>query len=112
MNYILVRTIAILVASYITHVGVPISLNINTALVALSVAFVLAIINHTIKPIIDAMAFPITVMTLGAFSFVINGAMIVLASYIVSGFIIPSYMMAIYFSIVLTGVNWLLHAFE
>ncbi len=112
MNYILVRTVAILIASYITHVGVALTLNINTAWVALLTALVLAVINHTIRPIISAISLPITMLTLGAFSLVINGAMIVLASYCVSGFVIPSFIMAIYFSIVLTAVNWLLHIFE
>lgn len=112
MMYILVRTVAVLIASYITQVGVPLSLSWKTGWIALLVALVLAIINHTIKPVLHIVTLPINLLTLGLFSFVINGLMIVLASHIVHGFLIPSLLMAIWFSIVLSAVNWVLHVFE
>lgn len=110
--YILIRTIAILIASYVTKVGViPVVFTLHTVWVALLVAIVLAIINHTIKPIIDIVTLPINFFTLGIFSFIINGLIILLAASIVPGFTIPSLLMAIYFSIVLSIVNWVLHIF-
>lgn len=112
MNYIIIRTIAILIASYITHVGVPIVFAWQTGWIALLVALVLAVINHTIKPIIDIISIPINFFTLGLFSLVVNGLMIVLASHIVTGFLIPSFLMAVYFSVVLSILNWVLHIFE
>ncbi len=112
MNYLIVRTIAVLIASYITHVGVALTLHWQTAWVALLTAIVLAIINHTIKPIITVITLPVNLLTLGLFSFVINGLMVLIASHIVGGFIIPSLLMAIYFSVVLSVVNWVLHVFE
>ncbi len=113
MSYILIRTIAVLIASYVTHVGVvPLAITWNTALIAVLAALTLALINHTIKPLIDLVSIPINFFTLGLFSFVINGAMVLLASHVVSGFSIPSLIMAIYFSIVLSIVNWVLHIFE
>lgn len=112
MTYILIRTIAILITSYITKVGVPLVLAVHTGTTALLAALALAIINHTIKPIITIVSLPINIVTLGLFSFVINGAMILLASKIVPGFEIPSLLMAIWFSIVLSLVNYALNAFE
>lgn len=112
MKYILIRTIAILITSYITKVGVPIVLAWQTGVTAVLTALALAIINHTIKPIITIVSLPITVVTLGLFSFVINGFMIMLAAALVPGFGIPSIIMAIWFSIVLSAVNWVLNAFE
>lgn len=112
MTYLLIRTISVLITSYITKVGVPMVFSLNTGLTAFVVAVVLAIINNTIKPIISIFALPITVLTLGLFSLVINGAMIALAALIVPGFSIPSFMMAIVFSVVLSLVNWVLHIFE
>ncbi len=113
MTYILIRTIAVLIASYITNVGViPLALTWQTGWIALLVALTLAVINHTIKPLIDFASLPINFFTLGLFSFVINGLMILLASYIVSGFTIPSFLMAVYFAIVLSILNWVLHVFE
>lgn len=112
MDYILIRTIAILVTSYITKVGVPIAFTLETGIAALLVALALAVINHTLKPMISVLTLPINVLTLGLFSLVVNGLMILLAAAIVPGFSIPSLIMAIWFSIVLAIVNWLLSIFE
>ncbi len=112
MRYFIIRTLSVLATSYITKVGVPITFTLATGWTAFVVALVLAVINTTIKPIISIISLPITAITLGLFSFVINGAMIVLASYIVPGFVIPSFLYAIYFSIVLSLINWVLHMFE
>jgi putative membrane protein len=113
MSYILIRTLAVLIASYVTHVGVvPLAITWETGLTAVLAALTLAIINHTIKPLIDIVSIPINFFTLGLFSFVVNGSMVLLASHVVSGFTIPSLLMAIYFSVVLSVVNWVLHVFE
>jgi putative membrane protein len=117
MKYLAIRTIAVLVASYITRVGVPLAfstvpLAFGTTGLAFIVAIVLAIINHTIKPLFMIISIPINLVTLGLFSFVINGLMVLLAGYLVTGFAIPSLLMAIYFAIVLSLVNWILHMFE
>ena len=117
MKYIIIRTIAILAASYITGVGVPLifsslSLSFGTAWIALLTAIVLAVINHTIKPVFMLVSIPINLVTLGLFSFVINGFMILLADKLIGEFSIPSLLMAIYFALVLSVVNWVLHIFE
>jgi putative membrane protein len=117
MTYIIFRTIAVLVTSYITKVGVPLVfsslvLTFGTLSVALLTALAIAVINHTIKPIFMLVSIPVNLVTLGLFSFVVNGAMILLADKIVEGFSIPSLLMAIYFSLVLSLVNWVLHIFE
>lgn len=116
MKYIIFRTIAVLITSYITRVGVPLAFSMHTMVgtvwTAFLVAFVIAIINHTIKPLFVLISIPINFLTLGLFSFVINGAMILLAARLVPAFIIPSFLVAIYFSIVLSIINWILHIFE
>ncbi len=117
MKYLAIRTIAVLITSYLTKVGVPLVFStvvftLSTTWTALIVAVVLAVVNHTIKPLFMLISVPINLVTLGLFSFVINGLMVLLADKLVSDFSIPSLLMAIYFSIVLTVVNWLLHVFE
>jgi putative membrane protein len=112
MRFILVRAIAVLIASYITGVGVPLLLSFHTGVIAICAAIVIAIINHTIKPVAMLVTLPINAVTLGLFSFVINGAMILLAAAIVPGFAIPGLLMGIYFSLVLSITNFLLHIFE
>jgi uncharacterized membrane protein YvlD (DUF360 family) len=117
MKYIIIRTVGVLVTSYITRVGVPlvfssITLAFGTAWVALLTAIVLAVVNHTIKPIFMLISIPVNLATLGLFSFVVNGLMILLADKLVPEFAVPSLLMAIYFSIVLSVINWVLHIFE
>jgi putative membrane protein len=118
MKYVLIRTAAVLIASYVTHAGVvPLVFTFQTVWVALLVALILAIINHTIKPIITIVTLPINLFTLGLFSFVINGLMVLLASQAVNliipgGFEIPSFLLAIWFALVMSVVNWVLHVFE
>lgn len=112
MNYIIIRTVGVLITSYITKVGVPLTFSFSTVWTALIVALVLAVINHTIKPLFILISIPVNLVTLGLFSFVINGMMILLADKVVSDFSIPSLLVAIYFSIVLSIINWILHIFE
>ena len=45
-------------------------------------ALVLSIVNATIKPLAQVLALPATILTLGIFCFVVNAAMLELASYL------------------------------
>ncbi len=112
MHYIILRTVAVLVASYITGVGVPIVFAWQSGVTAVLVALFLAVINHTIKPVIDLLTMPINLFTMGFFSLFVNGLIIFSATYAVPGFVIPSFLMAIYFAIVLAVLNWVIHIVE
>ena len=46
----------------------------------LAVALVFALVNSYIKPIVKALSFPISIMTLGLVAFVINAAMLLLVA--------------------------------
>jgi putative membrane protein len=50
---------------------------------ALVLALVLALVNAIIKPLVSLLALPITIVTLGLFSLVINALMLLLAEAIV-----------------------------
>jgi len=51
---------------------------------------------------------PVTVMTLGAFLLVINGLLLWLVSYFVSGFHVNGFLAAVVGSILLSVVSWIL----
>jgi putative membrane protein len=106
-----IATVSVLVASWITGVGVATNTleGIGWAFIT---AIVLGFINLTIKPVISFVTIPITVLTLGLFSLIVNGMMILLADKFVAGFSIPGLLMAIYFSLILGLVNWVLHLFD
>ena len=46
------------------------------------VAVILALINSYLKPILKALSFPITLLTMGLFAFVLNAVLLLLAAYI------------------------------
>jgi putative membrane protein len=46
----------------------------------LAVALIFALVNSYIRPIVKALAFPISIMTLGLVSFVINAALLLLVA--------------------------------
>ena len=79
---------------------------------AVIVAVVLGLINFWIRPLVKLFALPINLLTLGLFTFVINGLMVMLCSWIVRPhFEVENLLWAMGFSLVLTIVSWGLHLF-
>ena len=103
----LISALAILVSAYILP-GVHVA-SFTTALVA---AVVLGIINAVLKPILVLLTLPITLITLGLFTLVIDALLILLASALVPGFRVDGFWWAIIFSLVLSAVNFFLHSFS
>lgn len=58
--------------------------HVDGILVAFMASIVLSILNVLVKPILHILSFPITFLTLGLFSLVINGIMLELTSIFVS----------------------------
>jgi len=72
---------------------------------AIILAVVLGIINVFIKPVVSLLTLPLTIVTLGLFSLVINALFIILAAKVVPGFSITGFWTAFFFSIILSLVN-------
>ncbi len=96
---------AVLVSSYVLP-GIHVR-GVGTALV---LVVVLGLINTIIKPILLFLTLPVTVITLGLFTFVVSGLMVLLAARIVPGFMVDGFWWAVLFSIVLSLVNSFLGA--
>lgn len=77
-----------------------------TAVVA---AVVIGIVNTFIKPILQLVALPISILTFGLAAFFINVLLLWGTSMVVPGFTIASFATAIIASIVLSLVSWFLH---
>ncbi len=58
-------------------------------------ALVLGLVNILIKPLFIILTLPITILTLGLFLFVVNGIMLYLSSYFVSGFYVANLFSAV-----------------
>jgi putative membrane protein len=79
---------------------------------AFIVAVVLGVINMFIKPIIGLLTLPITILTLGIFSLVLNALFIMLADLLVSGFTVAGFWWALLFAVLLSLVNGFFHLVE
>ena len=71
---------------------------------AIIVAIVLGLLNVFVKPILQIISLPITILTLGLFLLVINALIILLASYIVGSFKVDNFWWALLFSIIVSVV--------
>jgi putative membrane protein len=94
-------------AVWITSQVVP-GFYVNGATAALIAAIVIGLVNATLGLILKIITFPLTILTLGLFWFVINAIMLELASAFVPGFRIRSFGAAFVGGIVLSVVNMLL----
>jgi putative membrane protein len=99
-----VNVFALLVVEYLVP-GFVLK-DIWTAVVA---AIVIGIVNTFIKPILQIIALPITILTLGLGAFLINVFLLWGASRLVPGFYIAGFWTAVMASIVLSLVTWFLH---
>jgi len=99
----LISALAVIISSYI----VP-GIVIVSFWTALWVALFLGLVNIFIKPIFILFTLPINILTLGLFTFVINALMVLLVSSIVKGFNVSGFLSALFFSIILSLVSYLL----
>jgi putative membrane protein len=103
---LLISTLAILFAAHFVP-GVAVA-STTTAVI---VAIVLGILNTFLKPVLQILALPITILTLGLFYFIINVFIIYLASYLVDGFSISGFIPALIFGFVVSVVSAILGMF-
>ena len=105
--HFIVSTVAILITAYVLP-----GVHVSGLLAAFVLAVVLGAINLILRPILIFLTLPITILTLGLFVLVINGLLIMLASYIVPGFAVDNFWWALLFGVVLAIVNWVLQVLE
>ncbi|MFY9271322.1 MAG: phage holin family protein [Candidatus Manganitrophaceae bacterium] len=72
---------------------------------ALAAAAVLGIVNTVIRPILILLTLPINLLTLGLFTFIINGAMLALTARVVKGFSISGFWPAVLGALILSVLS-------
>lgn len=76
---------------------------------ALVLALLWGIIGVTIKPIVLVLTLPINILTLGIFTFIINGFFLSLLGGIVKGFEVRGFWVAVLGALVLSIINMLIN---
>lgn len=77
---------------------------------ALIVALVLGLLNALIRPILIFLTLPITILSLGLFTLVINALLFWFASTVVKGFEVDGFGPAFWGALIMWAVAWLTNA--
>jgi putative membrane protein len=68
----------------------------------------LGILNAFFRPILFLLTLPITILSLGLFTFVINALLLMMVSGVISGFVVDGFWWALLGSLIISLVSWLL----
>lgn len=107
--HFLLRYLGTVAAVFLTIYLVP---GINATggwLTILLVALVWSVITMVIKPVLSILTLPITIITLGIFSLIVNALLFWLMAILVPGFAVAGFWPAFLGAIVLSILNWLIH---
>lgn len=94
MKFILqwfIVALSVLLVAYILP-----GISISNFIVAIIVALIWGLLSFFVKPILQILALPITILTLGLFSLIINGFLFWIISTFVKGFEINNFMTAVF----------------
>lgn len=102
---LLVGGLSVIIASYI----IP-GVHVDTFLTAVIVAVVMGFVNAVIRPVFIILTLPLTIITLGLFTVVINAILVLLVSAFIPGFTVSGFVAALFFSLFLSITQSILHA--
>lgn len=102
----LVLTLSILVAAYL----IP-GIAVKGFFSAVLAAAMLGVLNAFFRPILIILTLPINILTLGLFTFVINAVLLMMASGVIGGFAVQGFWPALFGSLVISIISWLLSSF-
>jgi putative membrane protein len=102
----LILTAAIMFASYVIE-----GIVVRGFFSALLAAAVLGILNAFFRPILIVLTLPINILSLGLFTFIINAMLLKMASGVISGFEVYGFWSAVFGSLLISIVSWILSSF-
>jgi len=102
----LILTGAIIMASYVLD-----GIEVSGFLSAFFAAAILGILNAFFRPIVIVLTLPINILSLGFFTFLINAFMLKMASGVIPGFDVHGFWSAVFGSLLISVVSWLLSSF-
>lgn len=86
------------------------SIRVDSFTTAMIVALVLGLVNAVIRPLLIVLTFPVTIVTLGLFIFVINGLLFWFVASFIEGFAVAGFWPAVLGAIVYSVISWLCSA--
>lgn len=101
----LLSAAALLFVAYV-YTGVEVT-SFTSALVA---AFVIGLLNSVVRPILVVLTFPVTLVTLGLFLFVINALMFWAAASVLDGFHVQGFVAALIGSLIYSLIGMVIES--
>jgi len=103
LTIILINAVALIISASVLD-----GVEIKGFVKSLVVAIVIALLNATVGAFLKVLTFPISVLTLGLFTFVINAFILKITANLISGFYIRSFGKAFLLSLILALINGVL----
>ncbi len=110
MRGLVIRWVTTAVALWLTSFIVK-GITIDGVLPLFFAAVVLGIFNAVLRPLMLVITFPINLLTLGVFTFIINGAMLKLTAEVVRGFSVEGFWSAVIGALLLSAISFVLSLF-
>ena len=102
----LILTFSIIATSYLID-----GIQVSGFLSAFFAAAILGILNAFFRPILLILTLPVNILSLGLFTFVINAIVLMMVSGVISGFEVYGFWSAMFGSLLISLVSWLLTSF-
>ena len=102
----LILTFSIIATSYLID-----GIQVSGFLSAFSAAAILGILNAFFRLILLILTLPVNILSLGLFTFVINAIVLMMVSGVISGFEVSGFWSAMFGSLLISLVSWLLTSF-
>jgi len=110
MHGITIRWLTLTVSIFVTAYLVD-GIHVAGFWSAFFAAAVLGVLNAFFRPVVLLLTLPINIMTLGLFTFVINALLLKMASGVISGFNVEGFWSAVFGSLLISVVSWLINSF-
>ncbi len=97
------------VAAVLLTVAIVPGITVTGWLPVFLAALVWSVITLVIRPVLALLTLPITILTFGLFSLILNAVLFALMAALVPGFMVSGFLPALLGVIVLSILNWLIH---
>ncbi len=107
MSKLFIKYISIIIAIYLLSLVIP-SIYIGSISALLIMGLVLLVVNFILKPILLLITLPVSLLTLGLFSFIVNAWTIMIADHFVTGISMGGFLNSLLAAFVIVIVHHML----
>lgn len=107
MSKLFIKYISIIIAIYLLSLVIP-TIYIGSISALLIMGLVLLVVNFILKPILLLITLPVSLLTLGLFSFIVNAWTIMVADHFVTGISMGGFLNSLLAAFVIVIVNHML----